>query len=140
MGQGLLFLKLIMKEVISFDLDHYFITFTNQLEMEEPSILMISTFNLLKFLTHIGMLSLVTKAIYNNGGSFHLMNQNVQFLKPFPFSKSSECEVMIYERLNLGFDVQVASLKVQSFKAFSFALLEVWNATMIMYKMLQLCL
>lgn len=73
---------------------------------------MISTFNLLKFLTHIGMLSLVTKAIYNNGGSFHLMNQNVQFLKPFPFSKSSECEVMIYERLNLGFDVQVASLKV----------------------------
>jgi hypothetical protein len=25
---------------------------------------------LLKLLTHIGMLSLVTKAIYNNGGSF----------------------------------------------------------------------
>ncbi len=67
---GLLFLTLIMKEVISFELDHYLITFTNQLEMEEPSILMISTFDLLKLLTHIGMLSLVTKAIYNNGSSF----------------------------------------------------------------------
>jgi hypothetical protein len=59
-----------MKEVISFDLDHYFHRITNQLGMEEPSISMISTFDLLNFFRHIDTLSLVTKAIYNNGDLF----------------------------------------------------------------------